>query len=217
MCPVNTNGTNRRGSSDKPELFLLSLSPFAFKLSGEQQALPPSPPWSTMDFRSWLLICSKAKCPPLQALPSSHVCCLCRVFLQPNCWKKLLYFWPSPLSEGKRLNHTLLCFPSRFCWQPAIPLEPLQEPVTLHGVLWPTQLAESSGYYFSQKTCVERRQSDCTADWFTDPGPWICTSSLHSPPSRNLDCRRNAFLPYCVCAQGCIWSRTTSMKSFHGT
>lgn len=81
----------------------------------------------------------------------------------------------------------------------------------------PMPLAERSGYYFSQKTCVERRERDCTADWFTGPGPWICTSSLRSPPSQNLDCRRNAFLPYCVCPQGYIWSHAISMKSFHGT
>lgn len=81
-----------------------------------------------------------------------------QVFLQPNWWKNLLYFWISPLSEGKQLIHALLCFPTRFCWPPAIPPEPLWEHLTLHSVLWPMQLAESSGYHFSQKTCVERRK-----------------------------------------------------------
>lgn len=155
MCPVNTHGTNPSISSGQTRVSLLSFPRFTFKLCGEQQALPPPPPWSTMDFRSWLLVYPELTCPPFR-------CCLPAMFAVsiesshgPSCWKNLPYFWTSPFSEGKQLIHTLLWFPSRVCWQPAIPLEPLREPVTSHRVLWPTQLAESSGCCFSQKTCMK--------------------------------------------------------------
>lgn len=42
-----------------------------------------------------------------------HVCSPHQALLQPNCWKNLLSFWTSPLSEGKQL----ISYPALFSKQ----------------------------------------------------------------------------------------------------
>lgn len=155
--------------------------------------------------------------PSLQVLPPSHVCCLHQVFSRPQLLEKPSLFLDFSFLRGKAAySYSALVSKQSLltaCNSPGAPTgacNVAQGPVT-HATGWELWVL------LQPEDLHERRERYCTADWFTDPGPWICTSSLHSPLSQNLDCRRNAFLPHCVCAQGYSWSHAISMKSFHGT
>lgn len=174
-----------------------------FELCREPQALHLLPSWSTMDLRTCFWFAPNSSGPPPDT--ASQPCllsCLHGVFSQPNCWKNLLCFWTSLLSEGKWLIHTLLFFAKQTlltaCNSPralARAWNFAQGPLT-HRTgreLW--ALPQPEGLHRKEGRILHSRLIYYL-------GPWICTSSLHSPPSQNLDCRKNVFLPYCVCAQG---------------